>query len=166
MVTAFIVWLVWLGAVAALALLTARAMLVRRRASARIFAADREPEDHFPTEGEQSRLARWLFVAGFRGDRAVATFVGLTVLGAAVGAGVFVLFYSSGTIAKVSRIANRVPGGVGEVFLPVIDAAPWLALAMCAARRRSWCVPRAAAAYARWNKTCPSCWSCWPRWLR
>lgn len=113
--------------------LAVRALLRRSLVSERLFAATDEAFEE-EADGDESLgwLSRWLFLAGFRRRRAATIFLIATVLLAALG-GLFVAgVYATGTLDLLVRLLYAIPGGVGEVFLPVAYASPWLSVALFA----------------------------------
>lgn len=81
----------------------------------------------------EAKIARWLFLAGYREAGAVGRFwtstIGLAFLGAAAGAGL----YFSGFVEATSATLEAIPGRVGLLFLPVIHGVPFLLPLMSAA---------------------------------
>src|SRR4029450_1018290 len=82
---------------------------------------------------EMGFLRRWLFLAGYRQDSAVAWLVTSSVLTLLVGAAISAGLFLSGVYSTMIVATTAVPGGVGDVFLPAVYAAPWLLLVMTAA---------------------------------
>lgn len=78
-------------------------------------------------------LARWLYLAGFRGAGAARWFVVWTVLGMLVGGLAVWAFPSSQSYAMAAVALDRLPGGLGALFLPIWHAGPWLVAVLCAA---------------------------------
>ena len=80
-----------------------------------------------------SRVARWLFLAGYRQAGAVRRFwtatIGLGVLGVAAGSAL----YLSGLLDGTAATLEAIPGRVGLLFLPVILGIPFLLPLMLAA---------------------------------
>lgn len=79
---------------------------------------------------EQRGLARWLYVAGFRRPNAALNF---TMIMVAVLAGGLVLAQAlrhSGLLLQAERAAGNLPGGLGNLALPILRIAPWLVLAL------------------------------------
>ncbi|HWL08125.1 MAG TPA: type II secretion system F family protein, partial [Planctomicrobium sp.] len=71
-------------------------------------------------------LSRWLYLAGYRRRAALPIFLCLTI--ATGGLGFFLVWtlQRQGTIDLFAALLTRIPGGVGEVFLPIAWASPWL----------------------------------------
>jgi len=78
--------------------------------------------------GELSMLSRWLFLAGYRSGRPEMVFCVVTGVMASIGLGVAIAFQTSGLQQLMIRSAAAIPGGVGDTFLPVLQASPWLLL--------------------------------------
>lgn len=76
----------------------------------------------------RSWLSQFLFLAGFRSQHATATFVVVTVTVTCFGSmiGVFIWWRNAmdGALAALAAF----PGGVGDIVLPLVIAAPWLAV--------------------------------------
>ena len=90
----------------------------------------------------RSWLGRWLYLAGFRQQHAVAGFVMAMSVGLGLGLSVAGIVTFSGLQAAMERSVVLVPGGVGETFLPVVWVAPWLLLLMIAGS--PWLIVRRA----------------------
>jgi tight adherence protein C len=75
-------------------------------------------------------LGRWLYRAGFRGAATAPIFLLATGACIAVGLAIALGFTFSGLQAFMEQTVVLVPGGVGETFLPVVWAAPWLLFVM------------------------------------
>lgn len=84
------------------------------------------------TTEARSWLGRWLYLAGYRQPQAPAIFVALTLSTTAIGTAIAFIYMLSGLQALMEQSVVRVPGGVGETFLPVVWVAPWLLLLMVA----------------------------------
>lgn len=78
-------------------------------------------------EGSFSRnlLTRWLYVSGFRDPIAPLVFVLLSLLGLLLGGVLVALILWSGAAVQFAEILRQIPGGVGEVFLPIAWVSPW-----------------------------------------
>jgi len=74
----------------------------------------------------QGFLARWLYLAGYRQRGATTSFVGATLACAAGGAFLVTFFYGSGIIEQAVFAAEQVPGGIGDLAIPVLQLSPWL----------------------------------------
>lgn len=75
---------------------------------------------------ERGWFAMWLYRAGFRHRRAPFLFLLSTFIGIVAGAIVSFAFVSSGLVELLVAILSSVPGAVGEVFLPLVWALPWV----------------------------------------
>jgi tight adherence protein C len=71
-------------------------------------------------------------MAGYRGPQAAPIFVGATIVLTIVGGLLTLAIHAAGLVQQMAMIATIVPGGVGEVFLPLVYASPWIVLAMLA----------------------------------
>ncbi|HUE69891.1 MAG TPA: type II secretion system F family protein [Pirellulaceae bacterium] len=81
---------------------------------------------------EMGALRSWLFLSGYRRESAVVWFLVASLLTMLVGAGITAAIFSSGIYRLMVESTASVPGGVGEVFLPVVYVAPWLLLILAA----------------------------------
>lgn len=73
-------------------------------------------------------IRRWLFLAGFRNAAALPAFWGAIVIALLAGLATSYLFYMSGIQQMMINSVSLIPGGVSEVFLPIVWLAPWLLL--------------------------------------
>jgi len=71
-------------------------------------------------------LTKWLITAGFRNPNAPLLFVLLTLTGLLLGAGFVAVVFWIGAVAQVTLLLRVLPGGVGEVFLPLAWSSPWV----------------------------------------
>ncbi|MCO5166233.1 MAG: type II secretion system F family protein [Planctomycetes bacterium] len=123
--------LLWLGLMAVTTHLALR-WVQRQRARERLFAGAPAPAPTRQDAEPQGALGRWLLLAGYDAPGAPGLFVALTALAAALGATVAWAVLRSGLIELAVRFASIVPGGVGEMVQPILQAAPWLVVAMFA----------------------------------
>jgi tight adherence protein C len=77
------------------------------------------------TEEEQGALARWLALAGYRSPDAPSIFIGLTLVGIAVGVLLALIVILTGTVARALDILGRMPSGPGNILLPAAYITPW-----------------------------------------
>ena len=80
----------------------------------------------------QGFLERWLFLAGYRRPSAWGLFLGAEFLAATLGLTTVVAFYEMGAIPLMVKSLADVPGGLGDIALPVAYVAPWLLLLILA----------------------------------
>lgn len=104
----------------------AQRLSLRSRSLERLFG-DQEASEPLPQEDQQGWLRYWLFVAGFRGNNAVTIYVTATTIFALAGLTLALAISMGGMLRQASRMAYAIPGGVGEVTLPLIYGAPWIA---------------------------------------
>ncbi|MEM9378745.1 MAG: type II secretion system F family protein [Planctomycetota bacterium] len=138
-------WIAALSALAGLVLLIRRLFdqrsVQRRLAMTRYEAAIAGPEA-LRTFGSQStsaqeelfdsRLEEWLFVSGFRAERAPATFLWAQAAAIVVGIVIAVAVASSG-IADVGRQwLEEIPGGIGSLFGPIVSLSSWILFVLVA----------------------------------
>lgn len=100
-----------------------RSRLLRGRLRERIqpAATDRDRADE-----NESFLANWLRKAGYRKPQAPTVFVVACVLAAVVSGILILLIFRSGIINNGRRSLLGMPGNIGEVFVPLLIAAPWI----------------------------------------
>jgi tight adherence protein C len=67
-----------------------------------------------------------LYLAGFRGAMAPSVFVAATILAFVLGLFAVFVFDASGLSDAMVAGVSRIPGGTGEVFLPLAWLAPWM----------------------------------------
>lgn len=109
-------------------------LVLRQRTSERIFARlvldEATPDAVRPMGADPQRgwLASWLNRAGFRSPNASGCFVVATVAMVAAGGLVVYAFHTRGTVVGWANLVTSVPGGVGNVFVPVVYGTPWLIL--------------------------------------
>lgn len=118
-------WALGLGLVAVLLLTSRRRRLIRER----VFAPT--ANDGSPTtvaDEPAGLLTRWLIVSGYRSPAAAMTFAALTVIGFVLGLAGAIAFWRSGLVQSGSATLSSFPGGVGEIFIPAVYAAPWIIL--------------------------------------
>jgi tight adherence protein C len=108
-----LVWLVW------------RRLSLGQQSRDRVFESPNAPAD---VRDEQGPLEGWLFRAGFRRPGASATFIALTLLGCCVGGSGTVVILLGDSVRDGVRALERLPGGVGELFIPLLYVAPWMML--------------------------------------
>lgn len=77
-------------------------------------------------------LRRWLFLAGFKRRSAVTTFTIAT--GACLAGGILlaILVTQTGLTAGAVQAASEVPGGVGDLAVPILNGGPWILLVLLA----------------------------------
>jgi tight adherence protein C len=73
-------------------------------------------------------LYQYLFLAGFRSQHATATFVVATVAVTSMGVLIGALIWWRNAMAGALASLAAFPGGVGDIVMPVVIAAPWLAV--------------------------------------
>jgi tight adherence protein C len=78
-------------------------------------------------------LRRWLFLAGYRRESSVVWFLAWQLVTISIGAAVAAAIMLSGLSRTMIAATSAVPGGVGEVFLPAVYAAPWLVAVLLSA---------------------------------
>ncbi len=128
-------WVLAIGAI----YLVAQRWLLAQQARARIFEA--EAGAAVPVR-EDDFLTHWLSLAGNRSPNAARTFVVLSLAGLAVGGLAAYLLYAGGILRRMERAIGEVPGGVGDLFLPLVFVAPWFVLFLFTAA--PWLVVRSA----------------------
>lgn len=107
-------------------LITVATRIARRgQIQDRLFRGD-ELADGDVGEFRTNWLVRWLYLAGYRDPQAPLLFVFSSIMLLGVGIGFAMLMLSFGTVGTLYQLLVSVPGGVGEVFIPFVLAAPWL----------------------------------------
>jgi len=87
---------------------------------------DQAAEEHLATELRTGALGGWLFRAGYRSRSSTIVFLALSFLGLALGAAFVAAIYLTGISELFASLLRVLPGGVGEVFLPIAWGSPWL----------------------------------------
>lgn len=107
-----------------------RYWMIRERVRARLSgpSEDQSHADELGREIDSKFLTRWLFVSGFRSERSPLVFISLTLLGLLSGGAFVALVFWLGAVSQFVDLLVLVPGGVGEVFLPVAWLSPWIGL--------------------------------------
>ncbi|MEQ8767921.1 MAG: type II secretion system F family protein [Planctomycetota bacterium] len=77
-------------------------------------------------------LQRWLSLAGYRSQLAGPIFIGWAIFATLAGLIVAYALTSTGILLQVEAGVRGTPGGLGNVFLPVITLAPWLTFLLLA----------------------------------
>lgn len=86
-----------------------------------------EAEERLRTAARGGMIRSWLFRAGFRSPQAMALFMACMTVCLMLGGGLVSLFYLTGAVAQLELLLIIAPGGVGEVFLPLVWVGPWIA---------------------------------------
>jgi tight adherence protein C len=102
--------------------------MVRRRALSRVAEAAGDAGRRAAPAGADDRgmLGRWLFLAGFRDLRAPAAFSVITLLLGAAGIGLAWSAQTTGLTRRALASLSIIPGGVGDIFVPIIYMGPWV----------------------------------------
>lgn len=117
---------VWLLGMLAASIVVARWLAARQRLQARLFANDPAGGEQPAGDLELGWLAHWLYTAGYRGPQAAAGFIGATLLCGLLGIALILLLQMPARMEDLARMAVSIPGGTGEVLLPLIYGAPWI----------------------------------------
>ncbi len=75
---------------------------------------------------ELGRLGKWLMLAGYRSPQAASNFVILSLVCATLGGLASAWLTSRGVFARLLDSATGIPGGLGDLSLPVLIAGPWI----------------------------------------
>lgn len=75
---------------------------------------------------EEGRIARWLMLAGYRAPHAVSNFIIATLLCTSLGGLIAWWTTVSGFFAESLDAVGGIPGGLGDLSMPVLIAGPWL----------------------------------------
>ncbi|MCP9442422.1 MAG: type II secretion system F family protein [Nitrospira sp.] len=118
------------GFVIAVAVWAAVSWTLRYRALDRIRMAEtlREVPLGIDSTDPTGRLARWLYLAGFRTSSAPILFIGATAFGLGLGVIGAVAVSRFGLVDLMRRGFAYVPGGFGEGLAVIAEAAPWILL--------------------------------------
>lgn len=90
----------------------------------------------------ESRLTRWLSLAGYRDPAAAERFVYATAGCLLLAMALAWLFDRSGAIAQMEQVLTAIPGGAGEFLLAVAQLGPFIVLALVTCV--PWLIVRAA----------------------
>jgi Flp pilus assembly protein TadB len=136
-----LILLVAFGAMAAYALSwTLRASGLRRVTA----ALERYPVE--PVSSGYTRpagkLARWVYLAGFRKPGDLTMLGGAAIASVAAGALAAFVLRSSGVIAELRSVVVVIPGFAGELLDAILAAGPWIVVLLLASA--PWLVVRAA----------------------
>jgi len=124
--TIFLIFIIWL-VLGAIAVVTLRLDFVRRRVQDRLQNASTIDSDtNLSIEDSRSWYSWWLYRAGYRSRKAPLVFALVLLFFAALAGTAIWLVQASGLVQTASDLLYLVPGGVGEVFLPLAWAAPWI----------------------------------------
>lgn len=103
----------------------------RRRVLEALLVDERDAQPDLSNSIESmSPLRRWLYVAGFHHRSSLLIYLAATILLASVGGLIALFAWLQGSIGLASRLLISVPGGVGEVFLPLVYASPIIAVVL------------------------------------
>lgn len=106
---------------------------LRQRSLDRVFAADNEHEQSGVRLEQKDWLNRWLSLAGFRSPDAVAWFVA-AMFASILGAGLVLYgLFQGHLVALAANTLVKIPGGIGEVFVPFAYIVPWVVFLAIAA---------------------------------
>jgi pilus assembly protein TadC len=127
--TTFLILTVWMLAAWGVFVLLQR-MGADRRSRERLFEGAAKPGAEAETDllARQGFLERWLFLAGYRHASAAGLFLGAEFLTTTVGVAAVVAFFHMGVIPLMVKSLADVPGGLGDIALPIFYVAPWFLL--------------------------------------
>lgn len=114
-----------------------RRFVLSQRSLERLYQGDDQEaalrsEDAETNVDSMSSLARWLYLAGFRGPGAVGGFLAATALSLIAGGALAIAIWKSGINETLMEMAARIPGGIGDAFRPILLIAPWMMLIILA----------------------------------
>ncbi len=78
-----------------------------------------------PSDEGMRFVRRWLFRAGYRNPSALLSFNIATIAFTSLGLVLALVLYASGLIERGLHFAGQIPGGVGDLMVPLIYLAPW-----------------------------------------
>jgi tight adherence protein C len=128
-----VILLFWMAALAGL-LFLGRHLALARRGRERIFEGAQADATALSASSDEgmSFLRRWLFRAGYRNPSALLAFNIATIAFAGLGMVLALVLYASGLIERGLHFAGQIPGGVGDLMVPIIYLAPWTILVILA----------------------------------
>jgi tight adherence protein C len=120
------------GALVGVCGVAARAVLNHAQVRRRLIDRETTGEADDVTVDPLSRgpLTRWLYLAGFRSQRAASGFLLAMALAVFSGLTTALVVYRSGILKLAARSAADMPGGLGSLAQPILRIAPWLLLAI------------------------------------
>ena len=127
MQTAFIA-LIWIAAGALWVMLYR--LRERQHSWRRLESGDSAAMAARDTLDEQGRVARWLYLAGYRSPDATAWFACAMLLAVLAGALAMFALYRLDFVARTAAVVSEIPGGIGDVFTPLVYCAPWFAFGL------------------------------------
>ena len=98
-----------------------------RRATSRRRLSESGHRDEQALPSKTTGVRRWLHRAGYRGRRAPALFAAAQLAALVLAGLVVAALLAAGGGSPIEDILRAIPGGVGEVFLPLVWFGPWLA---------------------------------------
>jgi len=101
----------------------------RQRSWQRLFAEETGRTTADSLE-EQGRLSRWLYLAGYRSPDAPTWFLAAILLSVLVGGLAMFAIYRMKLIAAGVAVVSAIPGGIGDVFTPLVYCFPWFAFGL------------------------------------
>lgn len=106
----------------------------REETQRRIYAEENAMDARARLEDVERKtvLGRWLFLAGYRTRSASAMFVLATLGCLAGGALMVILAKESGITSTAIAAARGVPGGMGDLASPILNAGPWILMVLFA----------------------------------
>jgi len=114
----------------------------RQQVRARVFAPTDDDGAAGVAPDPAGPLERWLGLAGYRGSGAAAAFLTAELFAVVAATVVVVALILSGVVRTGAKVLTNLPGGIGDIFLPVLYAGPWVVgLALAAL---PWLAVRAA----------------------
>lgn len=124
--TVLLIMMLWL-ALGAAAVVALRLDFVRRRVQDRLQNTSTVDSDaNLSIEDSRNWYSWWLYRAGYRSRKAPLVFGLALLFFATLAATAIWLVQASGLVQTANDLLFLVPGGVGEVFLPLAWGAPWI----------------------------------------
>lgn len=124
--TVLLIMMLWL-ALGAAAVVALRLDFVRRRVQDRLQNTSTIDSDaNLSIEDSRNWYAWWLYRAGYRSRKTPLVFGLALLFFATLAATAIWLVQASGLVQTANDLLFLVPGGVGEVFLPLAWGAPWI----------------------------------------
>ena len=120
---ALLIILVWTAAVVAALFVVFRRLGERQHSLQRLLTDDTAAATD--SLDEQGYVARWLYLAGYRSADAPTWFYAAMLLSLLLAALIVFAAYRMKLVAQGVAMVSEIPGGIGEVFTPVVHCIPW-----------------------------------------
>lgn len=126
---AFFLWMLLLAAV----VYFLRFWSIRSLIQERLAENDTQNAESLREDFTSNPIRRWLYISGYRNRNVFSWFLLLTFCGLVVGSIIVGVILWSGVVDQFAALLQLLPGGVGEVFLPIAWMSPWFSLILLTA---------------------------------